>query len=272
MGQDTASESKLIEKTNWFANRRTNTALIESANARFVPDSLVEAYSVQERVVGKLGWHVGGWKLGGTNHGTREKFECKNAYYGPIEEEKIVYSESRNSFEWHLPGSFRGEAEISFRLSSKVDQLRELSSLEDVFAYVDALAPSLECPYCTIDDVQSLGLAALIADLCGSGYLVLGKVIPVSQVILGRHQVVEIEQLEKKSGVGNTLNIIGSPLQALYEFLNLAFEHKLELREGQWVATGGCTPCIEFIPNSLVTVKFECMESFTCLVRVPEKK
>lgn len=266
MSQDLVMENKLIEKANWFANRRlgsTSTEIAqEIAQEIAVPDSLKEAYFVQQRVLGQLGWHVGGWKLGGTNEGTRNKFDCKRAYYGPIEERKIIFSETENSFDWDLPGSLRGEAEISVRLTSKVNMLSELSSLEDVFAYVDLLAPSLECPYCTIADIESAGLGALISDLCGSGYLILGKIVPINPMMLKRNQIIEISQLGNNAEIGNTGNIIGSPVQALFEFLNLAFEHKLDLRAGQWIATGGCTSCVELLSNSPITLKFQNIESF----------
>ena len=267
MDQNSALENKLVEKSNWFANRRLDKTSRERIQTMVVPDSLKEAYCVQQRVLEKLGWHVGGWKLGGTNQGTRNKFDCNSAYYGPIEEGKIIFGETENSFEWELPSSLRGEAEISFRLSPKIDQLRELDSLEDVFGYVDALAPSLECPYCTIVDVESLGLGALIADLCGSGYLILGKIVPINPAALMCNQIIEISQLQNSAEIGSTVNIIGFPIQALFEFLNLAFEHQLDLRAGQWIATGGCTSCVELIPNSPVILKFENIESFQVVIK-----
>lgn len=255
-------EKTLFEKTNWFVQRRLGINHVEAGQKDFMPVDLDEAYRVQHEVLTQLGWCVGGWKLGGTNTGTRSKFSCTNAYYGPIEQRKIIFSEIENSFDWDLPGSLRGEAEISVRLTSKVNMLSELSSLEDVFAYVDLLAPSLECPYCTIADIQSAGLGALISDLCGSGYLILGKIVPVNPMMLKRNQIIEISQLGNDAEVGNTGNIIGSPVQALFEFLNLAFEHKLDLRAGQWIATGGCTSCVELLSNTPIALKFQNIESF----------
>lgn len=262
MSLDSNCEKKIIDQANWFSNRRLANATKGSIFSEFAPESLEDAYKVQKKVTKTLNWHVGGWKLGGTNQVTRDMFSCHNAYYGPLDNSKIIYSENQNSFEWMLPATLRGEAEISFRLSSKVNMLRRLNSLDEVFGYVDAIAPSLECPYCSIPSVQSSGLATLIADLCGSGYLILGKVVPIDPVVLMRNQIIEISQLGNYTEIGNTGSIIGLPVQALFEFLNLAFEHKLDIRAGQWIATGGCTSCVELLFNSIINIKFQNMESF----------
>lgn len=259
------------EKVAWFIERRTAAEVYNDHWLDFIPDSLEQAYLMQGEIAEELRWNVGGWKLGGTNQSTMEKFGCRNAYYGPIDCDHVIYSENEDFFEWNLPGPIRAEAELSFRLSKKFDFFDKLNSIEDVLEYVDVYAPSLEFPYCIIPDLDKAGLEGLVADLCGSGYLVIGQAIPIELYNLMCNQTIRIKQRDSVSK-GNTSNIIMSPIQALFQFFNLAKQHRLSLNAGQWIATGGCTSCVNFIPNSLISVEFSGMEQFQIGVNQTSEK
>lgn len=260
------------QKADWFADRRISSVIKNIGITEYSPQSIEEAYKVQKMVVKKIGWNVGGWKLGGTNQITRDLFQCETAYYGPIEKKKIINAKIQDGFNWDLPGSIRGEAEVAFRLSSKIDTLRVLSSLEEVFDYVDAIAPSLECPYSTIPDIETAGLGSLIGDLCGSGYLILGTIIPILNNYFIDNDIIKVNQDNRDEEIGSTQNIIGSPVQSLYDFLNLTLKNEVKLQQGQWVATGGCTNCIKFDFCTPINVSFSNIGAFDIKIKGGQSK
>jgi len=265
------TKRSLEEKVEWFLARRISAPLCDEIRPVLIPDSLDEAYLVQDELAKLLGWKVGGWKLGGTNRGTRQKFGCCAAYCGPIDSRRIIFSQNADFFEWTLPGPIRAEAELSFRLSSKIKSINELTSIEDVLKYVDACASSIEFPYCTLPDLEEAGLVGLVADLCGSGYLVIGRSTAIDGFNPKHPRSVRLRQNDNLS-LGQTSNIIGSPVQALFEFFNLAIDHNLNLEPGQWIATGGCTPCVDFLSGSRITVEFSGMEEFEIVVNSDSEK
>lgn len=265
MPQFKTGKRSFEEKVGWFLEKRATAELCDDNRLDFIPDSLEQAYLIQDEIAKRLQWNVGGWKLGGTNQGTRRKFGCRTAYYGPIDRHKIISVQNTDRFEWIFPGPIRAEAELSFRLSGNVNFINKLKSIEDVLKYVDACAPSLEIPYCTISDLGKTGLQGLVADLCGSGYLVTGNPIAIDSFNLKCHHSIQMRQNDNLF-LGSTSNIIASPVQALFEFFNLAKEHNLSLEPGQWVATGGCTSCVEFLSGSSISVEFSGMEEFQIVV------
>lgn len=254
--------------SQWIVERRLNPQKLTTNYKNFipVPASLKDAYNIQKSVVKKLNLNIGGWKLGGTNKTSREIFSCSHLYCGPIDSKNIILSNTNKYFNWTLPTKPQGEAEISFRLSSNIQNLCKLNNKNDVFSYVDALAPSLELPYSVIDKNQNKELSLLISDLCGSGYLVLGDVIPIQRFKSSAYEAIEIIQSSTRLESGSTKNIIGSPKLSLFEFLNFAFENKLKLTKGQWIATGGCTPCTELVFNSRIQVKFQKSGCFSSVI------
>ena len=143
-------------------------------------------------------------------------------------------------------------------------ELVGITEFEDVLKYVDAVAPSLECPYTNFSDIARAGLGTLISDLCGSGFLVLGSTVPINQSsdLSINNEIIEIMQGEYLVEIGSTKQIIGSPIQSLFHFLNLAYQNKLDLKKGQWIATGGCTSCVELNLCTDIRVSFSGLGAF----------
>ncbi|MDC6460007.1 hypothetical protein PQY66_06675, partial [Luminiphilus sp.] len=143
-------------------------------NCKYYPSNIDEAYEIQKAVTEKLGGNIGAWKLGGTNPWTREAFACSDAYWGPIFIEYVLDANEVNIIDWEFECEARAEAEIAFRLAKDVHP-DEIVALEiDLPSLFDYVAPSLEFPINFYSDVVEHGLPSLIADLCGSGCLVLG--------------------------------------------------------------------------------------------------
>lgn len=263
--KDKTNTENISSRVNLLYNNRIKDVLVSNESNLYISPTLRDAYKVQDKLVDQLNWQIGGWKLGGTNTHTQEKFQCESLYFGPIESKKIIYSHAQESFKWFFPLVPKGEAEISFRLSGNVEELNELNSLDQILDYVDAFSPSIELPFSVIPS-NDKGLNPLVEDLCASGFLVLGKIEDISDHKIIEDLEINIFRSDELIETGNTSNLILSPLETLFEFLLKARSNKLKLYEGQWIATGGCTSCLQLDYDSPIKIAFGDLEPFYFLI------
>lgn len=186
-----------------------------------------------------LRWRA--WKLGGTNAATRAAFQVRELYYGALAEDEIVEEPGV------APGfplfEKKGEVEIALRVGPGGRGY-------------DAWCLSLEMPSSPILNLPAAGVAALVADRCGAGALVLGPVREgaVPSFEHARFALVVDGTTVSSSGVEA---LTGSPASILDDFLHLAHAHGLAPRAGDWVATGGITACCPLPEGAHVEVKLD---------------
>ena len=244
------------DKIRYFCESRMERDFGTVHNCKYYPSDIDEAYEIQKAVTEKLDQKIGAWKLGGTNPWTREAFACSDAYWGPIFAENVLHAHEVNIINWGFECEPRAEAEIAFRLAKDVRPDEIVAREIDLPSLFDCVAPSLEFPVNFYSDVVDHGLPSLIADLCGSGYLVLGPPIQIDwQAIAMPTAVTVVERAEIASGTSGSL--IGGTQEILKDFLRSAGQRGFHFKKGQWVATGGCTPCVPIRYKEPLTVRFE---------------
>ncbi|MDA9981750.1 hypothetical protein N9H39_03235 [Gammaproteobacteria bacterium] len=229
------------------------------------PASLAEAYAIQHHNYSNIGQSKG-WKLGGTTSLTQAMFDTNATYYGPIYQASIY--ESKNPIE--LPdwmNNPRGEAEVCFELSDKVKGLSDTTMDEiDISEFIVNIMPSIELPW-SVFPLPAAGLNVLIADQCGTGALVFGDRLPYSSThfpsLSGEVMISSTSGLLTE---GSIEDILAGPLTALADFLRLAQQHQLQIKSGDFVATGGCTPCIELPLNRKITVDMTILGEFSFIL------
>jgi 2-keto-4-pentenoate hydratase len=200
------------------------------------PPSLEAAYAAQAALQRAEPERWGGWKLGGTNAGSRAAFGVGRPYYGALDRAEILENPT------HAPGfplaELKGEAEIALRLAPGLDG-------------ADAWCVALEMPSSPLEGLPEIGVAALVADRCAAGALVLGPVREGPPPSDGRiAQEIDGQRLSE----GRIADLSASPAELLADFLTLARSHGQPLAAGQWVATGGVTACLPYAPGSRVRV------------------
>lgn len=220
-------------------------------NAIISIESLAEAYNIQHQVMQSI--DVGAWKLGGSTSHTQNIFNTKNVYYGPIESSSIFSSDGHIKLPIKIEKPV-GEVEVCFVLSAMVHSL-EQSQIEqgNVLQYVECARIGMELPWSNFN-LPEAGLNTLVGDCCASGALILGSLVDTVDVSTGQIIVASERNILTE---GNVSNILGGPLHALKEFLLLAVQHKLLLKPGQVIATGGATPCIPLPIGKQITVTLE---------------
>ena len=254
--------TSLQEKSEWYTESRRATGPKFLSSLKPTVISKEEGYVIQKKVTKQLGWTVGGWKLGGTNMATRDLFKGNQASVGPIRETNIFFATQLTREDNLVVRGLKGEPELAFRLRRDFSKKDRVSSPKEALKYFDAFAPAFECPVMGSAQIEYRNLGELVADLCGSGFLVLGKPQPIARLSDSMDYDVTVRQGDKIISNGNSSAIIGSPANALFEFLQLAKIGGFETRPGQWIATGGCAPCASISANSRVSVEFSGLDAF----------
>ena len=177
-----------------------------------------------------------GWKLGGTNWASRAAFGMDRLWFGPLAAHEVLSTPTR------APGlplaELKGEAEIALRIAP-----------EGAATPWDAWRVALETPSSLVPDMAAAGVATLVADRCSAGSLLLGPPEPAGALVAlengaaGSRFAIEIDGRE--AAVGALSDLTDAPSACLAAFLAEARSRGFHPRPGDWVATGGITPCID---------------------------
>ena len=250
--------------SDYYQNSRENNNYKEPCKT---PLDLKEAYEIQHDNSLLKNKEIGAWKLGGTTSTTQSLFHTNSVYYGPIVSSAIFQNQHKISLDKRITKP-KGELELSFKLSSKVKDFQaENLEGDKIFSLIKSLAPSVELPWSPFP-LPSSGLNVLVADHCASGALILGKEVVFDKTKLG---LLSGEVLLKSGNnfltKGNLSHILGGPLEALRNFLDLALKHQIPLKENQWVPTGGASPCVSLPVNKELKVSFEQLPPFNFFIK-----
>lgn len=228
-------------------------------NPDAVPADLNEAYGLVRDEVGEGRGFGAAWKLGGTTPTTRRIFRVEALYFGPLNESEILVEPTR------APGrplaEIKGEAEIALRIApSAAERLRSgpdavrAAPLSDLF---DTWCVALEMPASPIANLVDAGVAALVADRCAAGALLLGPVHAYGATTDWTGARLRIEQDGAVIAEGGSDSLVDPADICARDFLVEALRHGFRPAPGQWISTGGLTPCVGFRRDAEVVVTFD---------------
>ena len=170
---------------------------------------------------------IGAWKLGGTTPLTQQIFNVSDLYFGPIYETEVFEAGSTLT----LPLT---ECKVELEIACRIG--------EDG---IDAWTICAEMPSSGIKDLPDRGVTALVADRCAAGALILGPPHPVNTIGDAPKSGVDLVSNGAVLTTGGTDGLTDAPLNIANAFLTKARDLGFEPRRGQWIATGGMTPCVE---------------------------
>lgn len=252
---------------------------LRAARARrvFAPTELpvdtTAAYAVADQTAALAGRRIAAWKLGATTAGTRTTFSTDTIYFGALHADEVWMAGESGA---HMPPPvFRAEAEIAVRLAMDIatHEAAHSAAHKPTAELFDAWAPALEAPYSCIVNIPEAGLVALLADRCAAGCLFLGT--PRGDV---RASAIDSEIAIL---IGGTVAasatapkaLLMSPIEAARGFIAEAGRQGVALARGQWISTGGITPCIDLpVDGTAIGLTFGGDEVFTLdLLPSPER-
>jgi 2-keto-4-pentenoate hydratase len=220
-----------------LADLRRENRLQSGVAAHVLPKDIAAAYRIAHVVAQKLGWSVGGWKVGAMKEEMQRVLKTDRPIYGPVYAQFIRPSPASMSLRKLLNPIV--EMEYVAKLGTDLPPQSQLYTQQEVADAVASLHPGLEIAECRFKrDERFPGLAALLADGGGSGRLVFGPPIENwrSRDIAGQEVALRIEGVETRRGTAEAA--IDHPLVPLTWLVNELSRTGLGMKAQQMIATG----------------------------------
>ena len=206
------------------------------------PESLIEAYAVQDQVVRYLGGAPEGWKIGCTNVVAQEQLGVGEPFRGRVLRKAVHKSPATISASETMMRVV--ETELAFRMGASLPLKNAPYTTETVEPAIEALIPSLEIVDSVWEDWEKVGALHLIADNACHAGLILGEdQRNWRDVDLAEFEVsVSLNGGEPMTGKG--ANALGHPLNSVAWLANDLASLGRELKAGEVVSTGVLTGLI----------------------------
>jgi len=172
-------------------------------------DDLPGAYSGVLNLATASPQQIGAWKLGGTTPLTQKIFNVTELYFGPIYNAEI----------------FEAGAALTLPLTECKVELEIACRIQG--------------------DLPGRGVTSLVADRCAAGALILGTPQPIETIANAPASGISLTSNGQTLTTGGTDGLTDTPLNIARRFLTIARAHGFAPQSGQWIATGGMTPCVE---------------------------
>ena len=135
------------------------------------------------------------------------------------------------------------EAEIAFKLSKNISSY--LKEIKEIKRYIECVILVIELPDTRFNNFENAGEFQLIADNACAKYLFLGSPYSTVERINFENHFVNISTIDSLNE-GNTLNVLGSPIKALFWAINELITYNLPINKNMIITTGTCTIPIKF--------------------------
>lgn len=235
----------------FLSARRTTAGLAEYPGA--FPETLSDAYRIQDQAIAAWGKPVIGWKVGRINAPASDRLGA-DRLTGPIFASQPA--DPTPAMPIFAEGFAAGEAEFLLRIGLTPPPGQRQFDLEEAAGLIDAVHVGIEIASSPLGAINRIGPIAVISDFGNNNGLVIGAEIPdwrtsgfeqwdVTTVIDG--QVV---------GTGRAAAFPGGALGAARFLFELMADRGIALRPGQWISSGAVTGVHEARTGQQVEARF----------------
>jgi 2-keto-4-pentenoate hydratase len=249
---------------HFLSARRTAAGLSDYPGN--LPETLDEAYAVQDAAMAAWGKPVIGWKVGRVLPPLSERFGT-DRLAGPIFTSK---STSSNGSAPDMPafaeGFAAGEAEFLLRIGATPPAGKISFTLEEAADLIDAVHVGIEVASSPLGAINVLGPIAVVSDFGNNNGLVIGRAIEDWRSSGFEDWLVTtlIDGIEIGTGRASAFpdGAIGSA-RFLFE---LMAKRGIALQPGQWISSGAVTGVHDTTPGQTVEAIFAEGYSVSCVL------
>jgi 2-keto-4-pentenoate hydratase len=246
------NEGKRIAQA-FVAARRDAQTLTSYPGRR--PETLDEAYAIQEHAIALHRGPVGGWKVGRINPPLDAHFGT-NRLAGPIFGERIVPARAGLSMPVFEGGFGAAEAEYLLRIGTKPDPAKKSYTLEEAAALIDAVHAGIEIASSPYPGINADGPMVTISDFGNNHGLVIGHAIEGWQSGDFLRWPVELLIDGKQAGAARADEMLDGPFGAAAFLFELAAARGIALVPGQWISSGAVTGVHRMHPGEHAVARF----------------
>lgn len=211
-----------------------------------IPETLAEAYEVQEAAIALTKDELVGWKVAMIPPELRERFGAERIC-GPIFRGGLIENNVGNEPSFTIiPGGFAAvEAEFVLEVGTDVppDVPEGLTDdgVDTLVPYLAAQRIGIEIAGSPIADLNGLGSAAVVSDFGGNDGLILGPALDFDRQPAPDKMTTEMRVDGVTVGTGTGAKIPGGPLAALRFLVGQLASRGRRLKAGDLVSTGATT-------------------------------
>ncbi|MEO9463770.1 MAG: fumarylacetoacetate hydrolase family protein [Marinomonas sp.] len=248
-------DNAVFEVAQAFVEARRNGAILSEFPGQR-PQSLTEAYHVQNAAIKIWNRQVGGWKVGRIPEPAATRYE-KDRLAGPIFTD-LIKSESADLA--HFPifhgGFAAAEAEFALRLGEGCVGTIPATN-EEAAEMVDAICIAVEIASSPYARINEDGPLVTVSDHGNNNGLLLGQAV-------AQGNWSELDSIEvamnvdgKKVGSATTATMLDGPFGAVRFLLENLAERGIAAEPGSWISSGAITGVHPVMLGSRVVASFE---------------
>jgi 2-keto-4-pentenoate hydratase len=239
-------DTRAAQAASLLLAARSSGVWLESLPETLAPQSMAEAYEIQDSVMGNIG-PAGGWKVGARSPDAEPT--C-----APLAR-NLIFLEGAS-----LPPALlrlRGvEAEIGFKLAADLPPRTRPYDVEETAAFIQSVHPTLEIVESRYADWKQVAPLSVLADSNSNGALIVGSPIAAQS----REGYAALNVSLKFDGIEKCAATGGNPAKDLLRLLAWLANHCADrcggLRKGQMVTTGSHTGMLFVGAGTQVTGTF----------------
>lgn len=232
-----------------------------------LPETLDEAYAVQDQAISAWGRPVIGWKVGrinpplsghyGADRLTGPIFASQTLAAGDLAPECPVFAE----------GFAAGEAEFLLRIARTPPQGQGSFTLEEAADLIGSVHVGIEIASSPLGAINRLGPVAVISDFGNNNGLVVGAAIPGWRSS-GFEQWEVTTLLDGiEAGSGRASAFPDGAIGAARFLFELMAKRGIALQPGQWISSGAVTGVHDARPGQRVEARFGDGYQVACTLR-----
>jgi len=229
------------------------------------PDTLEEAYRIQDEAIAGWGRPVVGWKVGRVLPPHSGRFGT-DRLAGPIFSMIEAHDGESSMLPVFARGFAAGEAEFLLRIGSSLPPGKMSFSLGEAAELIDAVHVGIEIASSPLRTINELGPIAVVSDFGNNNGLLVGPAIPDWRSSDFEYWPVTtlIDGVEVGRGTASAFpdGAIGS---ARFLFGHLA-RRGISLQPGQWISSGAVTGVHDARPGRAVEARFGDRYRLACIL------
>lgn len=220
------------------------------------PESLDEAYAVQDQAVAAWGRSVVGWKVGRINPPLSERYGA-DRLAGPIfSAQTVADPATAPECPVFAEGFAAGEAEFLLRVARTPPQGKGSFTLDESADLIDAVHVGIEIASSPLGAINRLGPVAVISDFGNNNGLVVGAPIPHWRSSGFEQWEVTTLLDGAEAGMGRAAAFPDGAIGAARFLFELMAKRGIALRPGQWISSGAVTGVHDARPGQRVEARF----------------
>ena len=240
--------------------RRAGVALADFPGA--MPETLDDAYVVQDHALALADGRVAGWKVGKI----APPVDGENRLAGPIFADQVVDGSAAPVMPVFADGFAAAEAEFLLRLGTAPDPAKTSYTEAEARALVDAVHVGIEVASSPFPGINQHGPAVTVADFGNNNGLVVGTLAQGWQDADLNAWPVTLTINGEEIGRATTATMLDGPFGAVRFLLEHMARRGVALAAGTWVSTGAVTGVHPVKPGDRVVADFDGRWSVACSI------